>query len=275
MTERMLRWHLLVGMAGAAFHAWDDRFAMRVIKMLRSCRGLLLPACGSRLPCAPRRLTSTWPSTPRPWLQALVEKKRRLRRGRRRQVRLGETIYKGHRSYDLMLNLQVGSVESWVGWRYSVCVVAGVRVGLWVADGVGSIVQGSGRQHFMAERKICEMCYPGCAESAGATPLLHVIQAVCGLLIHKFLRTLPTPVILPGHLPGPSTRNPLTHPHPSPSSRLWLTLQLGIRYTITTLNKLPPPKVIMDAHFKEKVGACLPPCPPACPPACLPAHNAD
>lgn len=39
--------------------------------------------------------------------QAAVEKKRRLRRGRKRQVRLGETIFKGHRSYDLMLNLQV------------------------------------------------------------------------------------------------------------------------------------------------------------------------
>jgi 1-phosphatidylinositol-4-phosphate 5-kinase len=37
-----------------------------------------------------------------------VEKRRRLRRMRRRQVRLGETIYKGHRSYDLMLNLQLG-----------------------------------------------------------------------------------------------------------------------------------------------------------------------
>lgn len=36
------------------------------------------------------------------------EKRRRLRRQRRRQVRLGETIYKGHRSYDLMLNLQLG-----------------------------------------------------------------------------------------------------------------------------------------------------------------------
>ena len=41
-------------------------------------------------------------------LQQLVEKRRRLRRMRRRQVRLGETIYKGHRSYDLMLNLQLG-----------------------------------------------------------------------------------------------------------------------------------------------------------------------
>ena len=37
-----------------------------------------------------------------------MEKRRRLRRMRRRQVRLGETIYKGHRSYDLMLNLQLG-----------------------------------------------------------------------------------------------------------------------------------------------------------------------
>jgi hypothetical protein len=36
-----------------------------------------------------------------------VEKRKgRLRRGRKRQVRLGETVYKGHRSYDLMLNLQ-------------------------------------------------------------------------------------------------------------------------------------------------------------------------
>ncbi|KAL4451482.1 hypothetical protein ABPG75_007144 [Micractinium tetrahymenae] len=40
--------------------------------------------------------------------KAVVEKRRRLRRGRRRQVRMGETIYKGHRSYDLMLNLQLG-----------------------------------------------------------------------------------------------------------------------------------------------------------------------
>ena len=31
------------------------------------------------------------------------------------QVRLGETIFKGHRSYDLMLNLQV--IGRGVGWK--------------------------------------------------------------------------------------------------------------------------------------------------------------
>jgi hypothetical protein len=37
---------------------------------------------------------------------------------------------------------------------------------------------------------------------------------------------------------------------------LMLELQLGIRYTITTLNKAPPPELIEDAHFEEKVCVC-------------------
>ncbi|GAB4813493.1 hypothetical protein N2152v2_000539 [Parachlorella kessleri] len=42
-------------------------------------------------------------------LQQQFQRKRRLRRrGKRRQESMGETIYKGHRSYDLMLNLQLG-----------------------------------------------------------------------------------------------------------------------------------------------------------------------
>lgn len=32
-----------------------------------------------------------------------------------------------------------------------------------------------------------------------------------------------------------------------------LNLQLGIRYTLTTLSKVPRPPQIVDAHFKEKV----------------------
>lgn len=35
-------------------------------------------------------------------------------------------------------------------------------------------------------------------------------------------------------------------------------LQLGVRYTITTLNKLPPPALLTDEHFQEKVGLCVP-----------------
>ncbi len=31
-------------------------------------------------------------------------------------------------------------------------------------------------------------------------------------------------------------------------------MQLGIRYTITTLNKLPPPASLTEEHFQEKVG---------------------
>ncbi len=34
---------------------------------------------------------------------------------------------------------------------------------------------------------------------------------------------------------------------------LMLNLQLGVRHTITTLNKLPPLKSISEEHFKEKV----------------------
>jgi hypothetical protein len=58
--------------------------------------GVPRPSCTS---CIPQFLSA---------LQQAVEKVgRRLRRGRKRQVRMGETIFKGHRSYDLMLNLQV------------------------------------------------------------------------------------------------------------------------------------------------------------------------
>ena len=35
-------------------------------------------------------------------------------------------------------------------------------------------------------------------------------------------------------------------------------LQLGVRYTITTLNKLPPPALLTEEHFQEKVGLCVP-----------------
>lgn len=42
-------------------------------------------------------------------IQHQMQTKRRLRRrGKRRQENMGETIFKGHRSYDLMLNLQLG-----------------------------------------------------------------------------------------------------------------------------------------------------------------------
>ena len=70
------------------------------LALLDACRLSCLPHPACLLPACPA------PAPARP--QQLVEKRRRLRRMRRRQVRLGETIYKGHRSYDLMLNLQLG-----------------------------------------------------------------------------------------------------------------------------------------------------------------------
>jgi hypothetical protein len=36
-----------------------------------------------------------------------------------------------------------------------------------------------------------------------------------------------------------------------------LNLQLGIRYTLTTLSKVPRPQQIQDSHFQEKVGDWL------------------
>lgn len=42
--------------------------------------------------------------------------------------------------------------------------------------------------------------------------------------------------------------SPKPAPAPAPAPA-----QLGMRYTITTLNKLPPPARITDAHFAEKV----------------------
>jgi len=43
-------------------------------------------------------------------------------------------------------------------------------------------------------------------------------------------------------------RSAFTH-NPNSSS----VVQLGLRYTVTTLNKLPPPQITED-HFREKVG---------------------
>lgn len=61
-------------------------------------------------------------------VQDAEEKKRRLRRGRkRRTVRLGETIFKGHRSFDLMLNLQVGPGLGVVGCRAVLSCTIGSR----------------------------------------------------------------------------------------------------------------------------------------------------
>jgi hypothetical protein len=37
---------------------------------------------------------------------------------------------------------------------------------------------------------------------------------------------------------------------------MWINpfLQLGLRYTITTLSKLPQPSRLLEEHFVEKVG---------------------
>ena len=106
---------------------------------------------------------------------------------------MGETVFKGHRSYDLMLCLQVG------GW-----------VGGWVGSPWGHVCG------------LVRWATPGAAR-----------QAACNT--HE-----------PSPLPGPpecALPLPLTPP-----------MQLGIRYTVTTINKLPPPQALSDSHFQEKVG---------------------
>ena len=48
------------------------------------------------------------------------KKKVKLVKGARNKQKLGETIFKGHRSYDLMLNLQLG-VRAPTNFHRSVC----------------------------------------------------------------------------------------------------------------------------------------------------------